>query len=175
MSFQSKSNRLNKSIGVILLFAILLLSSSRANAQRALSPQLLPQDTLVYARITNLPEFVKSFKETAFAKMFADPAIRPLVDDLYKKASEAAEEAKEKTGLTLDQLLNIPQGEIAFAVVNREKKQPGIVFILDAGDNAKDVRTILQKIQENAGEEAEEQTIEGQKVLVNRGRGDAPA
>lgn len=174
MSFQFKNNRFAKFLAVFLVFTSVVISSSAANAQRALSPQLLPQETLVYARITNLPEFVKSFKETAFAKMFQDPAIRPLVEDLYKKASEAADEAKEKTGLTLDQLLNIPQGEIAFAVVGREKKDPMFVVILDAGENAKDVHTLLQKAQESSGRDLEQETIEGQKVMLMPARGEQP-
>ncbi|MDX1965179.1 MAG: hypothetical protein SFX18_18690 [Pirellulales bacterium] len=137
-------------------------------AARAESTKLLPKETLVYVRVANVPEFVSRFRETGFARMLADPQMRPLVEQLYGKARDAVEEVKDQTALGLDEMLQIPAGEIAFAVIARAEGQPVPVLIIDTGDNVANAKKLMDKIRENNPEpDRREEQIEGYTVIVD--------
>ncbi|MGC4004733.1 MAG: hypothetical protein QM811_17095 [Pirellulales bacterium] len=168
-------------IGAAISSAVLLctLCDGRvASAQRAGSSSILPRDTLAYVRITNVPEFAQKFMNTGTGRMLKDPQMQPLVQTLYGQASDVLGEVKEKIGLSLDELLKIPAGEIAFATIavtrvdpdGKAAPQPGtpaLALIIDTGANAANARKLLETIEPQVRNlRKREETIEGQKVVV---------
>ncbi len=99
---------------------------SAARAERAASSLLLPKETLAYVRLAHVPEFAARFRETAFGRMLSDPQMKPLVDHLYGQAVAEVDQFKEQLGLSLDELLAIPQGEIALGGGARHGPTTGI-------------------------------------------------
>jgi len=131
-----------------------LLPTALAAADRPTAPHLLPKDTLAYVRVADTPELVDRFKETAIGRIFQDEQVRPLVSQLYESAIELFREAEEKIGLSLDQLLLIPQGEICAAVVAPEKGPLAIVALIDVGDSMPFAQKILDRVDEDMARRA---------------------
>lgn len=86
--------------------------------QRPAAPYLMPQEVIAYARIADMNSLRDAAQNSQFWQMFQDPEVEPLVGDLYKLAAESFQQiAEEFGGVTLDELLSIPQGEIAVGVI----------------------------------------------------------
>lgn len=147
-----------------ITFLALALVGGTLRAERALAPKLLPRDTLVYVRVPDVHELVERFKQTNTGRMLQDPQLQPLVQDTYRAARDALSEVQDKLGLTLDQLLAIPQGEITFALFAREQAFPGAVLLVDVGDQAATMRKLLDKGLEVLGVTRFEEDLDGERV-----------
>lgn len=79
--------------------------------------RLLPSDTLAYLRIRNTTEMKAGFSRSTLGQMLDDPAMRPFVSDTYQTLSRVMEEFADQVGLSLDEMLSIPQGQVALALV----------------------------------------------------------
>lgn len=81
------------------------------------APRLLPEETFLYLRIEDVPQLRADLKESSVGKMMNDPKLRPLASDIYVTLSELFAEVGSRFDITLDQLVDIPQGQFAIAVV----------------------------------------------------------
>ena len=79
--------------------------------------RLLPSDTLAYIRIRNTSELRAGFSRSTLGQMLNDPAMRPFVSDTYQTVSQLMEEFASQVGLSLDEMLAIPKGQVSLAVV----------------------------------------------------------
>jgi hypothetical protein len=79
--------------------------------------RLLPGDTLAYMRIRDVTSLKTGFANSTLGKMLDDPAMQPFVSDTYQTVSEVLEEVASEIGLSLDELLAIPRGQVAMALV----------------------------------------------------------
>ena len=104
--------------------------------------------------------------------MVQDEQIKPLIGQLYTSAEEAWTRIEERVGLPLNQLLAIPQGEIAIAFVAPPEQRPGLVFLLDVHDRLPQAQKVLEKgedfLLENGGTKAAER-IDGHDAMVYTG------
>jgi hypothetical protein len=150
---EGRSN-VNYRLWAAVLALLVLLPEGMAAADRPAAPKLLPKNTLAYVRIADTPELVDRFKQTAIGRIFQDQQVRPLVSQLYESAIELFREAEERIGLSLDQLLAIPQGEVCAAVVAPEEGQPAIVALIEVGDSMPFAQMILDRIDEGMAPQA---------------------
>ncbi|TWT94874.1 DUF3352 domain-containing protein [Neorhodopirellula pilleata] len=79
--------------------------------------RLLPAETLAYLRIRDVEDLRYGFANSTLGKMLDDPAMQPFVSDTYQTISQWFDQAASEFGLPLDQLLDIPQGQFAAALV----------------------------------------------------------
>ncbi|MEX0824886.1 MAG: hypothetical protein WD119_01905 [Pirellulaceae bacterium] len=93
------------------------LSAFAADTSRPGAPHLFPDDTLAYARIDDAKEFKERMGDSSIGRMLNDPELRPFVSDVYGVATELFDQISDRVGLSLDELLKIPQGEVAIAVI----------------------------------------------------------
>lgn len=146
-------------------------------ADRPSAPRLLPEETLAYVRVEDVNELKDSFGETALGRMLADEQLKPLAGDIYLVLDQLFEEASQFLGVSLEQLLDIPQGEVAFAVVPLEAPEPeakegpkdsspeairarinarrsrsplGVIGIIDTAENVGNMRSIIQRVEDQA-------------------------
>ncbi len=135
-----------------------------AQAQRPSAAKLLPASTVGYFRIANVPDLTKKFHETSIGRMAQDEQIRPLISQLYGSAAEAFVGVQEQIGLSLDELLKIPQGEVAVALVAPEDDVPALVVLIDVGDQLPAAQKLLQQGEAaavNDGATIAAETVEG--------------
>ncbi len=154
---------------VLAVLAAMFFHVNTARAERAASSLLLPKETMAYIRLAHVPEFAARFKETGFGRMLNDPQMKPLVDNLYGQAVAEVDQFKEKIGLSLTELLEIPQGEIALAIVPAgAEQQPAVVLVVDTAHNTANAKKFLEMLEKqiDGNVNRSEEQIEGQTVVI---------
>jgi hypothetical protein len=81
------------------------------------APHLMPEDAVAYIRVDNATELRELLRESSTGKMLADPELSPFVGDAYGMATELFEEFGSVLELSLDELLSIPQGQVAICAM----------------------------------------------------------
>lgn len=161
-------------LAATVVFAALAYSWGVGNAlaQQSNTLELLPEQTLVFVRVPSIPDFVTKYQETSGGLLFSDERISPLVDELYDAASEEyAERMEENVGLSMDELLQLPQGEVTFAMVNADDEL-AIVMFIDIGDQLESAETLLEsgrKFAESEGATSDTTTLGDTDVQVLQG------
>lgn len=161
--------------------ALLLLTSpvrAAAPAEKA-----LPDSTLLFAKINNAAGLREAFRQSQSGQLLADPALKPLKDDVLEKLADANKTLQEKLGVSIDELINLPQGPVSLAVVARggEGKVPvAALLTADAGKNdAKmaELMTKATKALEEAGGKVATEDFKGLSLRVIQlpADGDKPA
>lgn len=137
-----------------LACALPMSFASSVLAERPTAPQLFPAQTLVYFRVDDSRDMKAKMSEASTGKMFNDPELKPIVDELYGSAIKLTAQMQEVIGVNLEELLAIPNGEMAFGFYFNEKK-PAIVALLEAGDELPALEIILSRAEEQAAREAD--------------------
>lgn len=126
--------------------------------------QLLPKEVLIFVSIPSVPELRQRTDESLFGAMLKDPEFQPAIEKIKAKLDEKAEEIKEELGVTLDDLLELPQGEITFALVELPPRKLALVLLLDYGDRQSTIETLLDKMEaalKESGGEVEGEDVDG--------------
>lgn len=150
-----------KSIKIQLAATLLtIFSSPLAFAQRPSAPRLLPNKTLAYLRIDDTRDLKAKMGETGMGKMMADPQIAPILGTFYSTFVGQLQGMQDAIGLNLDELLSVPNGELAVAVV-ATKTEPAFVIMLEAGEEMPALEVLLdrgrQAAENNGGSYAEKE------------------
>jgi len=152
--------------------AVLLLAGGLAGtalAQRPSAPRLLPDTTVALVSVADGPEMARRLMKTAMGRMSQDPQLKPLVGHLYGSLTQAVGEVQEQIGLSLPELLALPQGEIALAVVAPAEAPPAFVALLDTGNQLSKANRLLDRLTARLGESGAaklEQTFAGTKLVT---------
>ncbi len=156
---------------VVLTVSALLFTAGTVWGERPTAPRLLPDETLVYLRIADMPELIKRFQDTSVGRISQDEQVRPLLDHLWGSLLEATQEIEGQLGVSLQDLLSIPQGETCLALVAPETGFPAVVLLMDAGDRMPVVDKILEQAEFALFEQGLQRTIEeidGTDMIVNQ-------
>ncbi len=140
-----------------------------AEAERPPSACLLPENTLVFVSVLDVPDTRDRFSRTTIAGILNDSALQPVVTDILGSIDKQTAPLRESVGLTTDDLLNLPQGELTFALMPREKGPPAPVVLIDTGDHVDDAKLLIQSIVkriEEAGNKLSEREVRGTPVTV---------
>ena len=165
-------------LSVSLCFPSLLLGQA---AERPRSDELLPETTVAYVQIENVRDFAGKLADTNTGRMLADEKIAPLVSDLFQTAEDAYSDVEDQIGLSLEEIKNLPAGEVCFAVIAPKRKTPAFVLIVDTDEESETVGKALERGRELASDmeleiESEETddvtfekfTVQGQKISFFR-------
>jgi hypothetical protein len=131
----------------------LAVVSAPSTTARAADPEKsLPDSTLFLFKVKNVAELRDSFKQTGFGQLLADPALKPLKDDAIAKVGEASKEVKAKLGVTVGELLSLPQGAATVAVIGKTDPKSPVALLIsaDAGQNAAKMTEVMAKSTEQA-------------------------
>lgn len=131
-----------------LFLGLLLAPTLPALSARPTAPRLLPQKTLLYLRVNNVVDLIDRFKETSMGQITQDAKIRPLIEQLYGDALKAFSSVEDEVGLSLEQLLKLPQGEACLALVSSESGTPMLMLLLDVGEQMPEAEKLLTKMEE---------------------------
>ena len=162
-------------VAVAFCGGIVVTPAQSAESERPTAPYLLPNETLAYVRVADAPELADRFKQTAIGRILQDQQIRPLISQLYESLVEAFREAEQAIGLSLDQILSIPQGELCIALVGPEEGRPAVVALLDTADRMPFAMGLLDLIGEQMvqnGAESSTESVKGTTLTIYNFRGD---
>lgn len=124
--------------------ALLTLAVTSTAFARPATTKLLPKTTQAYISIPDVAELKTRGRETSTARMLRDKQVQPLVQDLYGSAMEALAKVEEEVGMPLENLLDIPQGELAVALVGVKEARPALAVIMDTGSDNKPFDKLLE-------------------------------
>ena len=144
------------------LAAGLLLAPARVSAA-APADKALPASTVGVIQIENAAEFRKALDSSQFGRLVADPALKPIRDDVEAKMADGGKKLKDQLGVTIKELLTLPTGRIVIAAVakpDNEKSPVAILITADAGTNADKMADVMGKATDLAKKDAEVTTEE---------------
>ena len=115
----------------------------------ATGAQLLPKDTLLFFSVPNAPETKDAFDKSLAGALLRDPEMKPFLEDVKQKIGEWSEKLNDEIGVTIEELLAIPEGELTFALMERPARKLAPVLMLDYGDSGETVEKLLKKMHES--------------------------
>ncbi|MCC9608211.1 DUF3352 domain-containing protein [Blastopirellula sp. JC732] len=142
-------------------------------AARPAASDILPDNTVIYARLTNVNEVKEKFGQTSIGKMMNDPQMQPFVAGVWLAINDSVAQVEDQVGISLDEVLSIPQGEIAFSLVPQESGPLAFVMFIDLGDNPATARKAMETLEELAtgdGATLESETYKETKLNIINGR-----
>ncbi|WP_165248431.1 hypothetical protein [Paludisphaera soli] len=149
-----------KAKGAILRLALVgILGATglglRANLAAAATPpeQVLPDSTLFFLKIADVGKFREAFLASTYGQLWSDPALAALRADVVEKVKPTSEAMKEKVGVTLKELFELPKGAVAIAAIagsDPAKPAVSLAIIADAGSNAAKMTDVLTRSDKQA-------------------------
>ena len=127
--------------------------SAPTNSSRAADPEkILPDSTLFFVKAKSASDLREAFKQTSFGQLLADPAMKPLKDDSAQRIKDATKELKAKVGVSLEELLSLPQGPGFAAIVPKDDPTMPVALLIsaDAGTNAAKMTEVMTKSTDQA-------------------------
>ena len=136
---------------------------------RLTAPQLFPEKTLAYVRIDNVAKLREDLKKSSIGKLGNDEELKPIFAEFYGTLVNSTAQMQESIGLNLDELLSIPNGEFAVALMPSDKssaktsrkqaaekttvsiqlERPALALLLDAGEEIAGVQVMLDRLEKS--------------------------
>ena len=130
---------------VALLFTFLAVPALKA--ERPSAPKLLPYNTVVYLRVDDFPALGDDFLRTSFGNIRNDASVAPLVDRLYNEFLNAFPQVEDELGVSVEELMDLPTGEVALSLAVTDTGRPMFAFIADVGENVDTATTLLERAE----------------------------
>jgi hypothetical protein len=115
-------------------------------ANRPTAPKLFPDNTLAYVRIDDTRELKAKMAETSTGRMAADPQVAPILNAFYSSFNETFVDVQREFGINIDEILSIPNGEMAVGIIP-DKRVPFAIFLIEAGDELPALELIVAKAE----------------------------
>lgn len=110
--------------------------------------KLLPKDTLLFFAVSDVPEFKEKWDKTSIGQLFHDPLLKPFLDEVAEKKDEISKDIEKEIGVSLDDLLDLPQGELTFALIEKPERTLSAILMLEYGESKETIDTLLKKMDE---------------------------
>lgn len=164
-------------LGFLACCSMLALTGSQSIAEEKVSSaRRLPPQVYAYFTVRNTVELKQRFGETLFGQMLKEPQLAAVGEQVKDAIFERAAEVEEQLGVKIDDLLALPQGEIAVAVVQPPGGKLSIVVMLDFGDKRETLDKLIAKAVENLEEKeitrSTEDYQENEIVIFSKGDGE---
>jgi hypothetical protein len=157
-------------IGWLGLFGLIGWAAPKAMAA-APPERILPDSTVFLFKLNDVKNLRDAFRGSSFGLLWNDPAMKDFRDDLSQKVEEWTKPLQEKLGISLKQLLELPQGAVAVAAMSRDdpKLPIAITVLADAGANQAKMAEVLgrsTKQAEDAGAKISQESFQGLTLHV---------
>lgn len=154
----------------LTVLTTLALSSFRVQAADAVnSERLLPSKVLAYFSIPNISALHSGWQESPLGKLQNEPDLVDFLEQFQSQLDVISQGVEKETGTTLNNILEIPSGEIALAVLQLPPNKFAAVGILDFGENQRTLEILLTKLKETAedkGTKLSAEEIDGTTIHV---------
>ena len=137
---------MHKKLTCFIVLVAAVLSPALAFAQRPSAPKLFSQKTLLYARIDDTRELKAKMAQTSLGRIYEDPQIKPIIGSFYSTFSNLVQGMQQAVGVNLDELLSIPNGELAIGLVPT-KGNPVFCALVEAGEELPAVELMIGRLE----------------------------
>jgi hypothetical protein len=158
------ANRAIGRLGVIAWLGIIALFGLPLNTAKAAAPpeRVLPDTTILLFKINSAKEFRESFRQSQYGQLWNDPGLNEFKEELSQRLNDATKSFRERIGMSVREILAIPQGSVGIAAIYREEAKNPLVFavLADAGENAKKLEDLLERASKQSEETGAKVTSE---------------
>ncbi len=156
--------------GLLATLCLLASGSAWAADDEVYAEDRIPSNVLLYVTSLDAAGAYEKFQNTSMGKLIQDPAMKPFIDQIHERIGEAKSELEEKWKISVNELINAFQGEVAFAVIRPVGQGIGWVAFLEYGDAKSTVDAVLERAQSELKKEGElsveTEDFEGTKVTT---------
>lgn len=102
-----------------------------------------------------------------------DPQMQPFLDGIWQTLKQTFAEAETQTGITLEDLMNVPQGEVAVGLVAMQEGNPAILIFCDLGEDLRTAEKVLEVLEAAAGNQGatiDRSTYKETEITLMRGK-----
>jgi len=132
----------------VMLGGLCGVAAAQTADTKVLSNQILPKETYFYMSVPSVEEMKSTFQNSSAGRMWEDPALEEFKAELNTAfAGEVADsfsKIHDAVGLTVEELMAIPTGEVTVAVSKASNKM-GVIMFMDYGSHESEVRSLLEK------------------------------
>jgi hypothetical protein len=140
-------------IGWIGLCGLTLTGMLAQPAPAATPPErIVPDTTILLFKLNDAKSFREAFRASQYGQLWNDPGLKEFRDEFAVKLEEAGKGLKDRIGVTIKELVEIPQGTVAIAAIGRDDPKLPVagVLLADAGENEKKLVEVLSKANKQA-------------------------
>jgi hypothetical protein len=148
------------------------LSLMTAQGRAAEPPEKIhPDSAILFVKVNNAAGLRESFRQSQLGQLWSDSALKAFKEDMASRLESSSKSMKEKLGVSMRELLNLPQGAVTLAVLPKDDPTApfSIVVTADAGKNTTaltDVLTRATKEGEDAGAKVSKEEFKGTTLVT---------
>lgn len=124
---------------------------------KIVSDSILPKDTYLYVSMPDVNEVKRVLKSSSLGQLVNDPAMAEFKEEVLNAFENEMQEAmiqfQEVSGLTVEEALALPSGEISMAISAAGNSAVGVVLFFDIGDNEAKVQPLLDQLTAVLGQQ----------------------
>lgn len=132
-----------------MLLAALPLQAQTLTSTKLVSDQILPQDTYLYVSMPDVAALKDFVTSSSLGRLWHDPAVADFKEEVRSAIDDDLQDNllkfQETLGVSLEEVLSIPTGEVSLAVSAGTGNSMGAIFFLDFGDSGDQVQELLNK------------------------------
>jgi hypothetical protein len=113
------------------------------------SDRLLPATTKGYVSIPNPELAYQQWNKTQLGRLIDDPTMQPFVEDFRQQWKARLSKSNRRLGLTLDDLREVPGGEVAMALIQPSENEGAQVILVDITGHLDQARRVIDKAAKN--------------------------
>jgi hypothetical protein len=157
----------------ILIGLVFFAAGAWSDAARAAEPErlraenLLPDTTVGALAVTNFDHLRTQWDKTQVGHLMNDPVMASFKKDMQKQLEHRFGNLEKRLSLTLDDVKDLPSGELCVALIRPAPAQAAVAVIVDCAGHLEEANAVLQKVSNSLtkqGAKKSQQTVEGIKV-----------
>jgi len=129
---------------VLITFMPQLLLSA---ADTIAGSQRLSADTFVYLSVPNVEQLKGNFLKTNFAQLLKTPGMKSFLEQFQPTFEKFADKFSQEMGMKFKDLLELPEGEITFALALPELNSINFICVMDIGEKKHTLDKLITKAQ----------------------------
>jgi hypothetical protein len=111
--------------------------------------KLFPKTTQGFISIANVEALIDHFNSTQLGELTADPVMKPFTEDVKRQFERRWSNVHDRLGVSLEDLREVPGGEVAIGLIEPAKKESAIAIAVDITGHQKQAQEMLDKINKN--------------------------
>ena len=131
------------------------INAQTATATRVLSDQILPSETYLYVSFPDVTAMKEHLVSSSMGQLWNDPALDAFKTQLYAaysdKMQDNLQQFSDAIGISLEEIIEIPHGEVSMAIAGAPGNAMGVVIYLDYGDKEAQVQELMTKAADALG------------------------
>lgn len=144
-----RSTILNSVAAATVFLSGLPLFAQATLTSEVVSDAILPQDTYMYVSMPDIDEVKRVMKSSSMGKLWNDPSLDEFKEEVMNafenEMQEAMTQFQDASGMTLEEALALPSGEISIAISAAGNSAVGLVLFFDVGENEDRIQPLLEQ------------------------------